>query len=170
MSGAVLSLGSNLGDREDMLCKALGALSALPNTTVLSTSYVYETQPVGYFNQPLFLNAAVLVDTELSPHTLLGCCLGIEAALGRERNIKNGPRVIDIDLLLYQGVSCTGDELTLPHPRMAQRAFVLVPLADIFPNGIVFEFNFSGQISKAFNDTGVVKYNNLCLDESRVDR
>ncbi|MDD3692529.1 MAG: 2-amino-4-hydroxy-6-hydroxymethyldihydropteridine diphosphokinase [Oscillospiraceae bacterium] len=170
MSGALLSLGSNLGDREAMLRKALSALSFLPKTTVLNTSFVYETKPVGYLNQQSFLNAVVLIDTKLSPKALLGSCLGIEAALGRKRNIKNGPRVIDIDLLLYQGVTCNSDELTIPHPRLAERAFVLIPLADIFPNGIVFEFNFSAQISKAFNDPGVVRYNNLCLDECSVGR
>jgi 2-amino-4-hydroxy-6-hydroxymethyldihydropteridine diphosphokinase len=96
---------------------------------------VYETDPVGYAEQPCFLNAALRLETELSPAALLGACLGIEAALGRKRNFANGPRAIDIDLLLYEGFCSTGAELTLPHPRMLERAFVLIPLADLYPSG-----------------------------------
>ena len=100
MSRAVLSLGSNLGDREGNIRSALKSLALLPGTAVVKASSLYETDPVGCTDQPVFLNAAVLVDTGLSPRALLGACLGIEAALGRVRRFKNGPRTIDIDILV----------------------------------------------------------------------
>ena len=117
MSGVAVSLGSNLKNREDNIKKALRALRALPDTRVINISHIYETEPMGIEDQPLFLNAAALLDTGLSPHAFLGACLGIEAALGRVRKERNGPRVIDIDLLFYEGVCCETPELVLPHPR-----------------------------------------------------
>lgn len=143
MRKAVLGLGSNLGDRLENLRGALQALGALPHTRLLASSPVYETEPVGYTAQPLFLNAAALVETGLSPHALLGACLGIEAAKGRVRTLANGPRVLDIDVLLMEGISLNEEELTLPHPRMGERAFVLAPLADLFPDGFPLGFDFA---------------------------
>lgn len=142
MSRAVLSLGSNLGDREENIKAALRALSKLPMTKVVETSKIYETEPVGYTDQPLFLNAAALIETGLSPRALLGACLGIEAAMGRIREFKNGPRTIDIDLLVYEGETGDDSELTLPHPGMRERAFVLIPLSDLFPDGNALGFDF----------------------------
>ncbi|MBR4765284.1 MAG: 2-amino-4-hydroxy-6-hydroxymethyldihydropteridine diphosphokinase [Clostridia bacterium] len=135
---------------------ALDALSLLPSTSVTDISPVYETEPVGYADQPDFLNAVCCVETELSPRALLGACLGIEAALGRIRTFKNGPRVIDLDLLLYECVTVKTDELTLPHPRMGERAFVLCPLADIFTDGEAFGFDLSEKINSA-GKSGVKK-------------
>ena len=146
MSRVVVALGANLGDRMDILRRALAALAALPRTRVLKTSDVYETDPVGYVDQPAFLNAAVLLETDLSPRALLGACLGIEAAMGRVRTALNGPRTLDLDLLLYEGQTLQGEELTLPHPRMGERAFVLVPLADVFPEGCALGMDFSAQL------------------------
>ena len=131
---AVIGLGTNTGDRAVNLQAAVDALSLLPGTRVTVISPVYETEPVGYADQPDFLNAVACVETELSPRALLGACLGIEAALGRVRLFKNGPRIIDLDLLLYEGVTLQTDELTLPHPRMHLRRFVLEPLAEIIPD------------------------------------
>ncbi len=149
MSRAVVALGSNLGERFVHLERALHALSLLPGTKALAVSTVYETEPVGYDDQPLFLNAVALLETELSPHALLGACLGIESALGRERTIRNGPRVIDLDVLLIEGAVLEEAELTLPHPRMGEREFVLAPLADIFPDGRPLGFDFSREVAQA---------------------
>ncbi|HHV50704.1 MAG TPA: 2-amino-4-hydroxy-6-hydroxymethyldihydropteridine diphosphokinase [Candidatus Avimonas sp.] len=158
MKGAVLSLGSNLGDREKNLKDALDSLSRLPGTRIIKKSGIYVTKPVGFTNQPDFLNMAAVVETSLSPRALLGGLLGIEAALGRVRQYKNGPRVIDIDLLVYEGAVFNDDELTLPHPRMHERAFVMVPLSELFSDGMVFGFDFKKQMDLFLaENTGVKK-------------
>jgi len=149
---AALGIGANLGDRLGCLDQAVAALALLPGTRILALSKVYETDPVGYAQQPAFLNAALRLETELSPAALLGACLGIEAALGRRRNFKNGPRAIDIDLLLYEGAACAGAELALPHPRMRERAFVLVPLADLYPSGSAPGFPFADALATLCRD------------------
>ena len=131
MGVAYLSLGSNIGDRLKNLQGAVDALTLLPRTMVRDVSSVYETEPVGLKEQRSFYNIAVKVETSLSPRCLLGACLGIEAAMGRIRNIKNGPRIIDIDLILYDNEKYNDEELTLPHKEMNNRAFVLVPLTEI---------------------------------------
>ena len=146
MSKVVLGLGSNLGDRLENLRFAVDTLRRAPKTQVLAVSRVYETEPVGYAEQPDFLNAAVLLETDLSPKTVLGICLGIEAAAGRERTIKDGPRILDLDVLLYENVKSDSFELTLPHPRMLDRAFVLLPLSDLFPSGRALGFHFGGTL------------------------
>ena len=139
---AVLGLGTNMGDRDSNLENALKSIELLPKTRVLEKSTIYETEPWGYTEQARFLNCACIVKTELSPNALLGACLGIEAALGRVRQFRNGPRIIDIDLLLYEGEEIKTDELTVPHPFILQRDFVLVPLHDLFPNGNALGFDF----------------------------
>ncbi len=131
MGVAYLSLGSNIGDRLKNLQGAVDALTLLPRTKVTAVSSVYETEPVGLKEQRSFYNIAVKVETSLSPRCLLGACLGIEASMGRIRNIKNGPRIIDIDLILYDNEKYNDEELTLPHKEMNNRAFVLVPLTEI---------------------------------------
>lgn len=135
MNTVVLGLGSNMGDRLKNLNAAIHAISLLPQTGVIKASRVYITKPVGYDDQDDFYNAAVLIETQLSPYVILGACLGIEADMGRVRRIKNGPRVIDIDVLLYESFTSDSFELTLPHPRIKERAFVMVPLLDLFPGG-----------------------------------
>ncbi len=130
---AYLALGSNLGDRMQYLSNAIQSLERLPATHVVLRSSIYETDPVGYLHQDAFLNAAVKVETELSASALLGAALGIEAACGRVRTKKDGPRTLDIDLLFYGEAKLATKELTLPHPRLYERAFVLVPLSEIFP-------------------------------------
>lgn len=143
MSRALLGLGANLGEREDTLARAVESIGALPRTTVTRVSSLYETAPVGYTDQPDFLNIVVELDTTLSPHALLGGCLGIEAALGRRRTFRNAPRVVDIDLLRYDDQTCEDADLVLPHPRMEERAFVLAPLAELFPDKTVGGWDFS---------------------------
>ena len=128
---AYLGFGTNIGNRIENLQNAICALNLLPLTCVTQVSNVYETDPVGYDDQDDFLNIVVEVETKLNSDNLLGAALGIEAGLGRIRTIKNGPRVIDIDLLLYGDESKNTETLILPHPRMMERGFVLVPLSDI---------------------------------------
>jgi 2-amino-4-hydroxy-6-hydroxymethyldihydropteridine diphosphokinase len=128
-----LSLGSNLGDRKSYLQQAVLALSQLPQTSLINTSSIYETPPWGLKEQPAFLNVCVALDTQFSPHVLLSSCLKIEKAAGRERDIRWGPRVLDIDILIFGNVHIHEHGLTLPHPEMLNRAFVLMPLNEIAP-------------------------------------
>ncbi len=133
MRKALIAIGSNIGDRKTYIDLAVDALNHIPSVKVLRMSSVYETEPWGFVNQENFYNAVIEVETNLSANTLLGVCLGIEAGVGRIREVKNGPRVLDLDLLLFEGQECTTAELTLPHPRMFERDFVLVPLKDLYP-------------------------------------
>ena len=139
MSKAYLGIGTNIGNREENLENALMSLKLLPMTKVTAVSKVYETEPVGYADQNDFLNIAVEIETELTAQNLLGACLGIEAGLGRIREIKNGPRIIDVDLLLYDNEEYNTPTLVLPHPRMFERDFVLQPLLDINFNNPLFD-------------------------------
>lgn len=137
MATAFLGLGSNLGDRESNIHEAVGRISGQHGIRVVRISSTYETAPVGYTDQPDFLNAVAEIETDLSPEDLLRVILGIEKEMGRVRNIHWGPRVIDIDLLLYDEVTMSTNALTLPHPRMLERAFVIAPLAEIAPGLIL---------------------------------
>jgi len=127
-----LSLGSNIGDREANLCAAIERLSA-PGLRVLRTSPIYETEPVDYTDQRWFLNLVVEAETSLFPLQLLARAQKVERGLGRVRTVPKGPRTIDIDILLYGAAVMRGDKLEVPHPRMAERRFVLVPLHDLAP-------------------------------------
>ena len=144
MSEAVIALGANLGDREKNLGKALLALNKLEGTTIKKVSSIYETKPFGVLNkQDDYLNCCVLIETSLEASFLMGACLGIESALGRERSYKNAPRIIDIDLLLYEDLKLETKNLILPHPRIKERGFVMVPMNDILDNKRFFDFDFS---------------------------
>lgn len=140
---AVLGIGTNIGDKQQNINNALEALNLLPSTKVTEISKLYLTEPWGFKEQSRFLNCAVLIETALSPNALLGACLGIEAGLGRIRQFKNGPRIIDIDLLLAEGFASSTEELTVPHKFIRQRDFVLVPLHDLFSDNIAFGYDFS---------------------------
>ena len=133
MSTAYLALGSNLGDRAALLRGALISLERGGAVRVVAESSVYETAPVGGPEQPDYLNMVVAVETSLNPEALLERCLAAEAEHGRVRRERWGARTLDIDLLIYGGASMQTERLTLPHPRMTERAFVLVPLAEIAP-------------------------------------
>ncbi len=137
MVEAYLGLGSNLGDREGMLRSAVAALSAADDVAVAAISPVYETPPGGPVPQGPYLNACVTVETRLSPRALLDLCLAIERRHGRERAVRWGPRTLDIDILDYGGQHLDERGLALPHPRLSERAFVLVPLADIAPKLVI---------------------------------
>jgi len=134
MKTAYLGLGTNLGDRRAQLAAALRALAADPAISIVRGSSVYESKPVGVLAQPDFLNMVVQIQTAHQPPALLSVCLDIEAGLGRERRERWGPRLIDLDVLLYDGQSWQDERLVLPHPRMHERSFVLVPLAEIAPD------------------------------------
>ena len=141
MSGlAAIALGSNLdsrfGDREANLREAVRRVGGLGEVRAVSS--FYDTEPVGFLEQPRFLNGALLLETELEPVALMRELLGVERAMGREREgaVAKGPRVIDLDLLLYGDVVMATEELTLPHPEMQERRFVLEPLAEIAPEWV----------------------------------
>jgi len=128
-----LSLGSNLGDRAANLRSAIGFLPAA-KTAVSKVSSFYETEPVDFHEQPWFLNCVVEGLTELGPHELLRALLEIESRMGRMREFPKGPRLIDIDILLYGDIAIGTPDLEIPHPRMLERKFVLAPLAEIAPS------------------------------------
>lgn len=134
---AYLGLGSNLGDRLSNLKQALALLLADPGLELEMCSGVYETEPVGGPEQGPFLNACVAVKTTLAPVTLLRKMLSVEEKMKRVRAQRWGPRIIDLDLLLYEGVVINTPTLQLPHPRMMERDFVLIPLADIAPDLVI---------------------------------
>lgn len=155
MSRAVLGLGTNLGDRAENLRAALGALGRLPGTRVEAVSSVWQTAPFDVPDkQQDYWNICVSLETTLSPHALLGACLGVEAALGRVRRTYHGARVIDLDLLLYDGAAVQEKELTVPHPGMLDRAFVLFPLSELFPERIACGLDFHN--APGFADGGSV--------------
>jgi len=131
---AAIALGTNLGDRPANLHTALKHLANLGTVTEVST--FHDTAPVGYLDQPHFLNAAALLETDLPPEDLLQSLLSIEKQMGRDRTTAppKGPRIIDLDLLLYGNEVLATPDLTLPHPAMQDRAFVLTPLAEIAPH------------------------------------
>lgn len=132
-SEAYIALGANLGDRETTLLEAITLLDLHERISVVRCSSLYETDPVGYTDQPLFINMALALRTDLSPEELLTVLLETENILGRERHIRWGPRTVDLDLLWMEGSQRDTLSLTIPHPRMFERTFVLVPLADIVP-------------------------------------
>jgi 2-amino-4-hydroxy-6-hydroxymethyldihydropteridine diphosphokinase len=134
MPYALIGIGSNLGDRAAHLDHARCALAVIPQTTLLAFSDVYETEPVGPAGQSPYLNAAASLDTELDPEALLAHLRAIEHSAGRVRHERWGPRTLDLDLLLYDDRILHTDDLTVPHPRMTERWFVLKPLADIAPD------------------------------------
>jgi len=134
MTIAYIALGSNLQDPIKQVTRAFEAIAKLEGTQLLARSSLYQTAPVGYDNQPDFINAVAKIETLLPPLELLRQLLALEASFGRERPFPNAPRILDLDLLLYGDVRMQTSELTLPHPRMHERGFVLLPLAEIAPD------------------------------------
>lgn len=132
-----LSLGTNLGDREAYLRQAIDLLADSEGIVLHRTSSIYETVPVGYTDQALFLNMVVQGETDLTPQQLLQKVLEVELRLGRTREVRWGPRTIDIDILLYNNKQIKEQDLTIPHPRMKERAFVLIPLAELADNLLI---------------------------------
>jgi 2-amino-4-hydroxy-6-hydroxymethyldihydropteridine diphosphokinase len=132
---AYIGLGANLGDREGTIRAALAELAATPGVELAAVSRLAETEPVGYLDQPRFLNGAAALDTSLEARELLGLLLSIEARHGRDRAAvpAQGPRTLDLDLLLFGGRQIDEKDLQIPHPRLHERAFVLDPLLEIAP-------------------------------------
>ena len=134
---AYVALGANIGEPVRHLRAAVVDLDTLPGTTVVARSSLYRSAPVGLVDQPDFINAVVSVDTTLEPLDLLRALLAIEARHGRVRSVPNAPRTLDLDLLLHGNAVMASPELTLPHPRMHERAFVLLPLVEIAPDVVL---------------------------------
>jgi 2-amino-4-hydroxy-6-hydroxymethyldihydropteridine diphosphokinase len=152
-----LSTGSNLGNREQNLASALAALTDIISVTAVSS--IYETEPWGYADQPAFLNQVLEAQTDLLPLELLAHVKNIETSLGRQPTFRNGPRLIDIDILSIGSLVLDTPELVIPHPRMQERAFVLVPLAEIAPAWVhpVFRLDIKSLLEKV-DASGVKLY------------
>ncbi|WP_422121819.1 2-amino-4-hydroxy-6-hydroxymethyldihydropteridine diphosphokinase [Planococcus sp. X10-3] len=133
MNNSYLSLGSNMGNRLEMLKQAVRLLNEHQSIDVLKISSLYETEPVGFTEQEPFLNMVVYLQTDLSALDLLEVCQDIERKLDRKREIRWGPRTIDLDILLFNSDKIKTDRLIIPHPRMHERAFVLIPLLELDP-------------------------------------
>lgn len=145
---AILGFGGNLGDPYANIRAALNAVDSLCGTKLLRVSRFYLTEAVEVNEpQPPYINCAAEIETRLSPNALLGACLGIESALGRTRPGFKSPRTVDIDLLLYEGVSMNTEELTLPHPGILRRAFVMTPLSDLYPGGTALGLEFKAALA-----------------------
>jgi 2-amino-4-hydroxy-6-hydroxymethyldihydropteridine diphosphokinase len=134
---AFVALGSNLADPAGQIRSALSELARLPNTSLVRSSSLYRNPPAGGLDQPEYINAVAKVETRLGPRELLDRLLGIERAHGRVREYPNAPRTLDLDIALYGERVISEPGLVIPHPRMLQRAFVLVPLAEIAPDAQV---------------------------------
>lgn len=142
---AVIGIGTNIGDRAENIRNAVEALDLLPDVKVLRCASIYETEPWGYTKQQSFYNTVVEVETNKSPEMLLGACLGIEAGMGRIRKFKNGPRVIDLDLLIVEGYENKSSDITVPHSLIGERDFVLVPLKELYNDMNVLGFSYINQ-------------------------
>ena len=134
MTIAFIGLGSNQAQPQQQLQQALAQIDQLPHTRLLAHSSLYSSAPVGYLDQPDFVNAVAKIATDLAPHDLLNALLDIEHQHGRERTFRNAPRTLDLDVLLYDDIQLHEHRLTLPHPQMHLRAFVLQPLLEIEPD------------------------------------
>jgi len=153
---AWLGIGSNIGDMAAMLDRAVDKLAAIPGIRVVARSPDYRTPPWGKTDQPWFLNGAVAIETDLDPHALLDACQGIERDLGRIREERWGPRIIDIDVLAYEGAAVEDERLVLPHRYVRERAFVLVPLNEIAPDLTIGGEKVSDALAK-LDQTGIAR-------------
>ncbi len=133
---AAIALGSNLDNPEAHVTRGFDDIAALPQTRILARSSLYRTKPVGYADQPDFVNACALVETSLAPRELLHELLAIERAHGRKRGIPNGPRTLDLDIILYGDCVIRDADLVIPHPRAEGREFVMKPLREVWPDSV----------------------------------
>lgn len=159
---AVLALGSNLGERLQRLQGGVAAIEDTPEVKIVAISSVYETAPVDSApDSGPYLNAVVLIDTTLTVHQLLDRALAIEDAFGRDRSVKNAPRTLDVDLIVVGQRVADDDQLTLPHPRAHERAFVLVPWVEIDPEGEIPGKGFAADLLSELDTAGVRKREDL---------
>jgi len=152
---AFVGIGANLDNPESGVRRAIAAVASIPGTRMLASSSLYQTTPVGYLDQPDFVNAVAEIETRLDPGHLLEQLLLIEERFGRKRTTRNAPRTLDLDLLLYGDRCMNSPRLTLPHPRMAERAFVLIPLAEIAPDVVVGSLGSAAQLVRGIPADGV---------------
>ncbi|MDE3207995.1 MAG: 2-amino-4-hydroxy-6-hydroxymethyldihydropteridine diphosphokinase, partial [Pseudomonadota bacterium] len=150
-----IALGSNLAEPIGQIRTAFEQLHEWPGIVVQGCSSLYRTSPVGYCDQPDFINACAQIETGLSPHDLLDALQRIEQIHGRERGILNGPRTLDLDILLYGDRILADERLTIPHPRMHERAFVLVPLADMDMGILIPGHGYVAQLLEKVDQSGV---------------
>jgi 2-amino-4-hydroxy-6-hydroxymethyldihydropteridine diphosphokinase len=155
MTRAVIALGANLGDARAALRGASEAIETTPGLSVLAQSSVYSTAPIGGVEQPDYLNAVVIVDTTLSPRALLDRLHDIENSWHRTREVRWGPRTLDLDLIDYTGVTSEAPELTLPHPRAHERAFVLVPWLEADPEAELAGFGLVRALLPTLGDQAI---------------
>lgn len=160
---AVVSVGSNLGDKRRYLQFALDEIIKLPNTKVVKVSSIYKTVPQINLNQPTFFNAVIQIETAIEPLELLNQFHKIELLANRERKVKNGPRTLDIDIITYEDLSVKHKNLTLPHPRAQERQFVLIPWLEINPDAYLGEYGSIAILSSELADQGVIKVSELTL-------
>lgn len=154
---AVIGIGTNIGDRAGNIRMAVEALDLLPNVKVLRCASIYQTDPWGYTEQRAFYNTVAEVETTVSAEILLGACLGIEAGMGRIRKFKNGPRVIDLDLLVCEGYENNSPDITVPHSRIGERDFVLIPLKELYEDMNVLGFSYINQYDNISEKTTAKK-------------
>ena len=157
LATAYIALGANLEDPAAQVRAGLAALAALPQTRLIARSSLYRSAPVGYADQPDFVNAVAAVQTALAPRALLDALLAIERAHGRVRSFANAPRQLDLDVLLYDDLQLHEPGLTVPHPRMHERAFVLLPLAEIAPRCVVPGRGAVADLLRAVDSAGVTR-------------
>lgn len=165
MSRVIVALGGNLDHPAARLLKVMAELDDLPRTQLLRVSSLYRTKPVGYADQPDFINAVALIETALPPQALMTELLAMELRHGRLRAMQNGPRTLDLDLLLYENQVLDDSFVTLPHPRMHQRAFVLAPLLDVVPDCAIPRHGSASSLLAACADRDeVVLLESACFD------
>ncbi len=152
---AAIALGANLGDAAATVRRAFAEVEALPGTRALARSALYRTAPVGLLDQPAFVNACLKVETALAPRALLDGLLAIERRHGRVRDVPNGPRTLDLDILLYGDLALHEPGLTLPHPRLHERAFALAPLLDAWPDAIIPGRGAAAALREAVRDQAI---------------
>ncbi|MGE0355455.1 MAG: 2-amino-4-hydroxy-6-hydroxymethyldihydropteridine diphosphokinase [Burkholderiales bacterium] len=152
---AAIALGANLGDAAATVRRAFAEVEALPGTRSLARSALYRTAPVGLLDQPAFVNACLKVETALAPRALLDGLLAIERRHGRVRDVPNGPRTLDLDILLYGDLALHEPGLTLPHPRLHERAFALAPLLDAWPDAIIPGRGAAAALREAVRDQAI---------------
>ena len=161
MAEVFISLGSNEGNRREYLDKAVNLLQDQKEINIKKMSSYYETEPVGYTEQPKFINAVLLLNTTYFPRHLLHILQNIELQLKRKRDIRWGPRTIDLDILFFGNVIMESEDLIIPHPRLTQRSFVLIPLVEIAPSFIhpITQKTLSQHLSELDDKKGVHKLN-----------